>query len=77
MFRTKPKLSPPEKELFRAVHKEITEIPHEKSNGPRHSVWVRDYGLQLKAFNSFKSVQLIWIYFLAGRSLITSNFIIL
>ena len=55
---------------------EKTEIADEKSKGTRYSVWraSEKYGLLFKAMKfiySLKSVQLIWIHFLAGSSATT------
>ena len=45
----------------------------EKSNGSCHGLWFEE----MQFLYSFKSVQLIWIKIVAGRSPTTSNFIVL
>ena len=56
------------------------EIEVGKSNGSRDSVWDTsddmDFEL-MQFFYSLQSVQLIRIFFIAGRFLTTSNFIVL
>ena len=64
------------------IYMEKPEIPVGKSNGSRHSVWKASENMgcdlrQCSFFYSFQSVQLIWKYFVEGRSSTTSHFIVL
>ena len=72
------------RQTIRPLESEVTiymgkrEIPVRKSNGSRHYVWEpsENMGCDLRRcqfFYSFKSVQSILIYFVAGRSPITSS----